>query len=47
MAVKSGIEINDLSKEVKKGTTILSAEPFAFVLSEQHRKEKCDQCFQR
>ncbi|XP_011313227.1 histone-lysine N-methyltransferase SMYD3 isoform X2 [Fopius arisanus] len=39
------VPVNGMIQEIKKGKTILTAEPFAFVLSEQHRKERCDQCF--
>lgn len=45
MANKNVIEFDNSTKEIKKGTTILTAEPFAFVLSDQHRKERCDYCF--
>ncbi|XP_008559896.1 uncharacterized protein LOC103580056 [Microplitis demolitor] len=32
-------------KFLKKGTTIISATPFAFILGSLHRKERCDYCF--
>lgn len=34
-------------KFLKKGTTIISATPFAFILGSLHRKERCDYCFKR
>ncbi|XP_034935410.1 histone-lysine N-methyltransferase SMYD3 isoform X2 [Chelonus insularis] len=37
---------NGIKNEIKKGTTIITAEPFTFVLSSQHRTERCDYCFQ-
>ncbi|XP_063979685.1 histone-lysine N-methyltransferase SMYD3 [Diachasmimorpha longicaudata] len=45
MASNGGIPVNGLLNGIKKGTTILTAEPFVFVLSQQQRKERCDQCF--
>ncbi|XP_015122565.1 histone-lysine N-methyltransferase SMYD3 isoform X2 [Diachasma alloeum] len=45
MADNEANPVNGVLKGIKKGTTILTAEPFAFVLSDHHRKERCDQCF--
>ncbi|XP_074110196.1 SET and MYND domain containing, class 3 [Cotesia typhae] len=38
-------QANGSVKNLKKGTTIITAEPFVFILGSLHRKERCDYCF--
>ncbi|KAH0550734.1 histone-lysine N-methyltransferase SMYD3 [Cotesia glomerata] len=38
-------QANGSIKNLKKGTTIITAEPFVFILGSLHRKERCDYCF--
>lgn len=32
---------------LRKGTTVLSEDPFAFILYSRYRKQRCDYCFAR
>lgn len=32
---------------IKKGTTLFTAKPFAYVLYSKYRNERCDYCFKR
>ena len=45
--MNKSVTLIEKGSNVKKGTTIIEAEPFVAVLNKQFRKELCDYCFKR
>ena len=39
--------MNKSENFIKKGTTILTAKPFAYTLYSKYRNQRCDYCFKR
>ncbi|KAK0175816.1 hypothetical protein PV328_000018 [Microctonus aethiopoides] len=39
------LKMSDVNNHIKPGTTLITAQPFTFLLSAENRKERCDYCF--